>query len=180
MSCEKSSNNKFFNSAARMADGRIFTDYRPNHEINRHIINNNKIENVHNFRMFLSRNADEIMKRNKEYIFLKSGVFDCKKPFKTGTMLQEKTRVVCDPHNCKRVVVNENGHGEGREYVTNPPNSILDPLEEPEVKLNNVCATSGQSMNYYPIDRTIYDSRLRGAIPGGGELLSGGDPNVLN
>ena len=180
MSCEKSSNNKFFNSAARMSDGRIFTDYRPNHEINRHIINNNKIENIHNFRMFLSRNAEEIMKRNKEYIFLKSGVFDCKKPYKTGTMLSEKTRVVCDPHKCKRVVVNKNGHGEGREYVTVPPNKLLDPLEQPELSMNNICASSGQNLNYYPIDRNIYDSRLRNAVPGGGEMLSGGDPNSLN
>ena len=38
MSCNKSSNNKFFNSAARMSDGRNFTDYRPNHEINKHIM----------------------------------------------------------------------------------------------------------------------------------------------
>ena len=70
MSCYKSSNNKFFNSAARMSDGRNFTDYRPNHEINKHIIDNNGLANMHNYRMFLSRHTDEIIKRNKEYILI--------------------------------------------------------------------------------------------------------------
>ena len=75
MSCYKSSNNKFFNAAARMSDGRNFTDYRPNHEINKHIIDNNGIANMHNYRMFLSRNTEEIIKRNKEYIFSKNYIF---------------------------------------------------------------------------------------------------------
>ena len=180
MSCYKTSNNRFFNGTSRMSDGRNFTDYRPNFEMNAHLMNNTKLVNSYDYRMFLNRNAENIMKKSHEYYFMKNGAFDCQKPYEVGTMLPEKTRVVCNNHRCEVKLINENGFGEGREYVTNPPNSILDPLEEPEVKLNNVCASSGQSLNYYPIDRTIYDSRLRGAIPGGGELLSGGDPNVLN
>ena len=69
MNCYKSSNNKFFNSSSRMSDGRNFTDYRPNNEMNRHIVSNNKIDNMHNYRMFLNRHTEEIIKRNKEYIF---------------------------------------------------------------------------------------------------------------
>ena len=180
MSCSKSSNNKFFNSTARMADGRLFTDYRPNYEINKHIINNNNVENTHNYRMFLSRNAEEIIKRNKNYIYLKNGIYDCKQPYKTGTMLPEHSRVVCDPHKCSRIIIDKNGVGEGREYVTNGSNELLEPLKKSEVDINNICTDTQDNLQYYPIDPNIYTkNQLRKAIPGGGEKLSGGDPNVL-
>ena len=130
MNCIKSSNNKFFNSSSRMSDGRLFTDYRPNHEINKHIIINNNIENTHNYRIFLTQNADEIIKRNKNYIYLKNGIYDCKEPYKTGTMLSEKTRVVCDPHKCSNILIDKNGLGEGRQYVANVPNVLLDSLKK--------------------------------------------------
>ena len=180
MSCIKSSNNKFFNSSARMSDGRLFTDYRPNHEINKHIVNNNNIENTHNYRMFLTSNAEEIIERNKNYIYLKNGIYDCKQPYKTGTMLSEKTRVVCDPHKCSSILIDKNGFGEGRQYVTNGPNVLLDSLKESEVKKNNICSNTQDNLHYYPIDPNLYNNEdLRKAIPGGGEKLSGGDPNVL-
>jgi len=146
MNCYKSSNNKFLNSPARMSDGRTFTDYRPNYEINRHIINNNKIENTHKYRMFLNRNAESIMERNNDYIILKNGLFDCKEPYKTGTMIPEKTRVVCDEHTCHRVVVDENGIGEGREYATKGPNKLLDPIVTPNKKVDNICADNSYNM----------------------------------
>lgn len=176
MSCNKSSNNKFFNSSSRMSDGRIFTDYRPNHEINKHIIDNNKITNMNNYRLFLSRNAEEIIKRNQNYIFLKNGVSDCKLPYKVGTMLSEKTRVVCDPHKCDRIIVDKNGFGEGREYVTlKEPNNILDSLNEPEFNKSNICTDTKDNLNYYPIQIDLEKTNaLRPAIPGGGDLLSGG------
>ena len=180
MSCYKSSNNKFFNSAARMSDGRNFTDYRPNHELNKHFIDNNGIVNMHNYRMFLTSNAEEIIERNKNYIYLKNGIYDCKQPYKTGTMLSEKTRVVCDPHKCSSILIDKNGFGEGRQYVTNGPNVLLDSLKESEVKKNNICSNTQDNLHYYPIDPNLYNNEdLRKAIPGGGEKLSGGDPNVL-
>ena len=48
-------------------------------------------------------------------------------------MVPEKTRVLCTPHTCKRVLIDKNGIGEGREYVSIKPNNLLDPLEEPEI-----------------------------------------------
>ena len=45
MNCYKSSNNKFFNAPSRMSDGRIFTDYRHNAELNDNIMTNNKVLN---------------------------------------------------------------------------------------------------------------------------------------
>jgi len=146
MNCYKASNNKFFNSVAKMSDGRTFTDYRPNNEINEHILSNNKVANMHNYRMFLSRNAESIMGKNNEYMFLKNGLYNCKKPYEIGTMLPEQTRVVCDEHNCKRVLVNENGIGQGREYVTKGSNKLLDPILNQEIRDDNVCSNNNYSM----------------------------------
>ena len=181
MSCYKSSNNRFFNSAARMSDGRLFTDNRPNFEINNHLINNNDLKNMHEYRNFLSRNTEEIIKRNQDYIYLKNGLFNCKKPFKVGTMLPERTRMVFDKHNCKRVVLDENGIGEGREYATEGPNEVLKSLEETEVDVNNLCAETEDNLNYYPIKKNMYaENEVRPAIPGGGTMLNGGDPSLVN
>ena len=180
MSCYRSSNNRFFNSPSRMADGRLFTDYRPNFEMNRYIESGNKIKNTQDYRMFLSRNGEKIIEKNKEYIMLKNGMTDCMEPYHIGTMLPEKSRVVCDQHTCKVVQVDPNGVGQGREYDPNKKNEILKPLMEPPMKLeNNACASPFDSFNYYPIIDN-YSVESRPAMPFGGSMLTGGDPNVYN
>lgn len=180
MSCYRSSNNKFFNSPSRMADGRLFTDYRPNYELNRYIEEENKIKNTHDYRMFLERNGDKIATKNKEYIFTKNGMVKCMEPYHIGTMLPEKTRVVCDQHTCRVVEVNPNGHGQGREYVTEGTNALLTPLTNPEMELpENACVSPFDSFNYYPIIEN-YNAEARQAVTGGGTMLKGGDPSVYN
>ena len=178
--CYKSSNNKFFNAPSRMSDGRLFTDFRPNAEMNRYIESSNKIKNTHDYRSFLSRHGEQIIQKNRDYIFLKNGQNKCKKPFHVGTMLPEKTRVVCDQHTCKVVDVDENGIGQGREYVTEESNALLTPLMKPEMDLkNNACVSPFDSFNYYPIIDN-YNVKKRPAVPFGGDILSGGDPSVYN
>ena len=178
--CYRSSNNKFFNSPSRMADGRLFTDYRPNAEMNRFIEGTNKIKNTHDYRLFLSRNGESLIEKNKEYIFLKNGQNNCMKPYHIGTMLPEKTRLVCDQHTCSIVDIDENGHGQGREYVTEEYNKLLSPLMEPQMKLDdNKCISPFDTFNYYPlIDNYKVDKRS--AVPFGGSMLTGGDPSVYN
>lgn len=180
MSCYKTSNNRFFNGTGRMADGRNFTDYRPNFEMNNHLMNNTKLANSYDYRMFLNRNAENIMRKSHEYYFMKNGAFDCQKPYEVGTMLPERTRVVCNNHRCEVKLINENGFGEGREYVTNPPNAILDARKEPEFNLpNNACAYPFDNFNYYPT-MEHYNVSKRQAVPGGGAMLTGGDPAIFN
>ena len=122
--CHKTTNNKYFQCPPRMSDGRHFTDYRPSCDSNNSVRNGNNITNSYDYRMFLNRNAENIMKKSHEYYFMKNGSFDCQKPYEVGTMLPERTRVVCNNHRCEAKLINENGFGEGREYVTNPPNAI--------------------------------------------------------
>ena len=178
--CYKSSNNKFFNAPSRMHDGRQFTDFRPNAEMNRFIEEGNKIKNTHDYRLFLSRHGDELIKRNKEYIYLKNGQNKCKKPYHIGTMLPEKTRVVCDQHTCSIVEVDKNGIGQGREYVSEESNKLLSPLMNPDMDLEtNACVSPFDSFNYYPVINN-YSVKKRVAVPSGGDILTGGDPSVYN
>jgi hypothetical protein len=44
------------------ASGRQFTDYNPNCELNRAIQRKNNITNSHEYRAFLQKNAEELMK----------------------------------------------------------------------------------------------------------------------
>ena len=60
-SCFKTSNNKYSQCPARMADGRHFTDYRPTDFINDLIRADNNISNSLNYRVFLQQNANELM-----------------------------------------------------------------------------------------------------------------------
>ena len=60
MNCFRTSNNKHFNAPQRMSDGRNFTDYRPNYELNKSLKDLNKLDNSHNYRNFLNNNAEKI------------------------------------------------------------------------------------------------------------------------
>ena len=61
MDCYKTSNNKHFGCPPRMADGRHFTDYRPSCHINNIIRSGNNVMNSFEYRLFLTRNAEELM-----------------------------------------------------------------------------------------------------------------------
>ena len=58
------SNNKYPDCPPRMDDGRHFTDYRANTDINNMIRLNNEIINNFTYRNFLTDNAEKIMKIN--------------------------------------------------------------------------------------------------------------------
>ena len=95
-------------------------------------------------------------------------------------MLPEKTRVKCNQHTCEVVDVDPNGHGQGREYVTEGQNEHLSPLMKPPMELeDNACASPYDSFNYYPIIEN-YNVESRQAVPFGGTMLTGGDPSVFN
>ena len=51
-SCYKTSNNKFFNAPPRMSDGRHFTDYRPDYELNMKIGEDNELNDSTNTASF--------------------------------------------------------------------------------------------------------------------------------
>ena len=111
--CNKTSNNKYFNSPCRMDSGRAFTDYRPNSYVNDLIRYSNNVPSSYNYRQFLIANASKIMNLNQKYAVLKNGHGDCTAqaiPFTTvGVVNQNTVKYVPD-----------NANGVGIRYQTQP------------------------------------------------------------
>ena len=66
-SCNKTSNNKYFGSPARMDDGRSFTDYRSSSSVDDMIRYSNNLLNSYDYRQFLIHNADNIINIKNRY-----------------------------------------------------------------------------------------------------------------
>ena len=75
--CDKTSNNKYFDCPARMDDGRAFTDYRPSSTVNDMIRYSNNVMSSFEFRQFLTNNATKIMDVNNIYTKEKVGCGSC-------------------------------------------------------------------------------------------------------
>ena len=151
--CYKTSNNKYFQAPPRMADGRHFTDYRPNFETNNNIETDNDVPTSHDYRMFLETNAEKIMELNKKHTYIKNGVFGCIKPNQIGTMLPEKTKVKCNLNKCEVVHNYDNGIGQGRMYNTKP-NACLEPLKSAPLELQkNQCMPLNDLVNFYGLEQ---------------------------
>ena len=182
MSCYKSSNNKKFKCPPRMDDGRHFTDYRPNCHVNNLVRANNKILNSHEYRMFLTHNAKKIMDLNRTYTTQKNGCGPCQAPYNEGTMLPEQSIQVCDNKSCNTEFVNKNGIGVGRRYDNNSTKCGDWPKELPVNQPSNCCADTNSLFNYYNHMDTKAQGELvvRNSVPGGGDLMSGGDPQAYN
>lgn len=176
MDCYRTSNNKFFNAPPRMADGRHFTDYRPNCHVNNMIRNNNQVFNSFDYRLFLTRNAEKIMDANLNHANIKNAVTQCKKPYETGTMLPEQDRVYCDKHNCKVEDNDSNGLGRGRIYARDPA-ECLTGFKAPPLELDiNRCTPPDDNFRYYPDSSIQGEEFARQTVPSGGQILQGGDP----
>ena len=89
MNCNKTSNNKYFDCPALMADGRIMTDYRQNGTLNDMIRLNNNVMSSYDYRQFLQSNAQDIMNINENYIVEKNGC-------KSGKLVEVPFSRVCN------------------------------------------------------------------------------------
>ena len=103
--CNKTSNNKFFNCPPIMADGRHFTDYRPNCYVNDLIRHSNKVMSSYDARQFLQANATKLMAVNSKYNVMKNGCNECSAPvIPTETKcVVNKSYSVCYPDDCNGV-----------------------------------------------------------------------------
>ena len=175
MNCYRTSNNKFFTAPPRMADARHFTDYKESTKRNLMLQSEVESDNSYEYRMYLINNAEKLMDINNKKAFLINGVTECKQPYEQGTMLPEQSTQVCNTRTCKVVANDPNGLGLGRQY-SDAPNPCLDGFSSAPMPLdNNQCAPANDVGNYFPAMQVEND--LRRSVPGGGEMLSGGDPN---
>ena len=137
--CLKTSNNKYPESPALMSDGRTFTDYRQNCAVNNLLKTNSNTFNSHEYRMFLTRNAKNLIDLNRQVAYERNKIGPSMEPYNIGTMLPEKTKVNCDHHGCMIQINDETGIGQGRQYNSFPEISF--PVNMGSNHIVNCCAT---------------------------------------
>ena len=176
--CYKTSNNKYFGCPARMADGRNFTDYRPDCYVNNLIRQNNSTYNSFQYRMFLTHNAENLMNLNRTYACEKNCRGPCQAPYDVGTMMPSESAVDCNANKCGPMVGSTSGMV-GQQVDSSQP--LVCPgifnAEQPK----NCCTPPQNNFDYYPDDASQGDIGVkRLASPSGGIPLNGGDPKYYN
>jgi len=99
-------NNRYRNCPPLMADGRIFTDYRPRDYVNNLMRMASDTMTSYDYKEFLTNHAELIIQANKEYIEEKNKCSPCsfkRVPFKTNCSY--------DKNNMSCSLNNENGVG---------------------------------------------------------------------
>lgn len=164
-SCNKTSNNKYFDCPARMDDGRAFTDYRPSSTVNDMIRYSNNIMGSNEYRQFLIHNAVNIMNVSNNYTSSKMGCNSCNYepvPFNTQ----------CDYNNNFPVcnVLNPNGIGIRNKVVgmNSKENFSTNHKVEPDVSCvdsSSSCQNPGslasikETFDYSPDDTSSYEPK---------------------
>ena len=172
--CYKTSNNKHFDCPPRMADGRHFTDYRPNCHINNIIRTGNNVMNSFEYRTFLTRNAEQLMDVNRTHACKKNCCGPCVEPYHSINTLPEVNKVKCNANNCEIVGFDPSGLGQGRIY--NDEEQKCDNIGQ-TTDGQNGCMKPEDAMRYYG-PRNENNNVQRQAVQGGGQMLSGGDARV--
>lgn len=85
-SLKTATNNKNFSCPAQMADGRIFTDYEPNCELNNNIQEAHNLKNSYVYRQYLIKNADTLIDTNRSTNATQNGCAGCENPLKDTTV----------------------------------------------------------------------------------------------
>lgn len=184
--CERTSQNKHWDCPPRMADGRLFTDYRPRCDIN--LEHSAPMAGTHEYRQHLIRNAADVIAAHRQSAFKAAYSGPCVQPFDKGTMLPEADAFKCDAVSCRRVSVSKDGLGTGRDYGTLPEHKaavdkFLAEQAQHQARLRdgaNCCGCGGDG-GYYPVpglNLVPQQEGARWAVPSGATPLSGGDPSV--
>ena len=176
-SCERASDNRVSNCPPRMDDGRHFTDYRPRCMANFTL--NDESLNSFEYRQYLIKNADSIMKNNSIAAYKTNVCGPCVEPYNVGTMLPEQSIQVCNKNTCKFTLADQNGLGLGRQYGVSQEsldvkNAFLKNKENEQLyykKFSNNCSTAADNLALFPFDGYNPDDFSRHAIPSGAPLV---------
>lgn len=97
--CNKTSNNKYLNCPARSYAGGMFTDYRPNCDVENSLRVKNGLSSNYAYRQFLINNAEKLMQVNRDYNENKNGCAPCNsKPVMVESMCGvTRTSATCEP-----------------------------------------------------------------------------------
>ena len=108
-------NNKYDQLPAFMSDGRYFTDYRPNHDINESIKNCYNAETEDNYRNLLYLYGNDILKKCDPFLSKPTSA-----PFNNPESLEipkAKYMLECSKKKCKKILVNPSGIGTDRVFL---------------------------------------------------------------
>jgi len=109
MSCNRVTDNKFFQCPARMADGRGITDYRPNCLMNNKLIVGQQINNSLDYKQYLVNNATVIMNKQRK----DACDINCCTSCGEDTAVPLKAEIECKDGNCDIKQLDMNGVGTG-------------------------------------------------------------------
>lgn len=188
-SCSRTSSNKHFDCPPRMADGRLFTDYRPRCDVN-FIRGDGVPRDSYEYRQFLMNNADGLMAawRGDAYAGARCG--PCVPPYNVGTMLPEQNRVKCDAKTCTTGDAVPFGLGQGRDYGLVPDAQFLGfkQREQQELASGANCCGGADKAYFGYMGRNNDDQGRQRQLAAGGEArwtapsagyaMHGGDASV--
>jgi len=175
-----------------MADGRLFTDYRPRGSVNFKFANNDgKQLDSYKYRQYLTQNADRIMRDMRRQAYDKAVCGPCEEPSAAaGTMMPSRVVQKCDGKVCTFMEGHPMGVGIGRAYGKSGvrhPDDASTASAAASAKRNNCgddyyCVSLPDAVAYDPKDDEdlVHDGDVAGrlTIPYGGFALMGGDADM--
>lgn len=185
--CTRESDNKSWDCPPRMADGRLFTDYRPRCDVQ--LLDKAPAWGSFEHRQHLIHNADAVMQQHRQSARQRSYCGPCVDPYDAGTVAPEQDRFVCTATTCSRVATGAaNGIGTGRDYGMQPSDKaqldlFLTEQTAQQQRLKdgaNCCACNGDAGSY-PLpgfNAASVQQPVRWATPSGAAPFSGGDASV--
>lgn len=178
--CDRVSDNRAFNCPPKMADGRLFTDYRPRCMAQ----SVPPATSHHDYRQHLIKNADKIMLENMRAAYTVNACGPCVAPYNVGTMLPEREMTVCDAVSCKTVHTNDTGVGRGRVFTMSEEDQqrrthFIRQKEAEQAVMSqevNCCGTTADNLDYYPWNQRVpaADPSVRNTVPSGAPMMAGG------
>ena len=178
--CVRPSNNKYNQCPPRMADGRLFTDYRPRCDINFVYPPRDQYLDSYSYRQFLIKNTDTILQQHRQAAYDVAACGPCVEPYNVGTMLPEQSVQTCNKSTCKFDVADPAGLGLGRNYG-NTNAGAAERFQAAKAAENaslfkeheNCCMKPKDAALFYPIDGIVADEGPRRyTTPSGGLPLS--------
>ncbi len=172
-----------------MADGRLFTDYRP-----RCVLNfiyppvNSPFLDSYKYRQHLIHNADDIINEMRAESYREAVCAPCVDTVDgNGTMLPEHSLQICDGRTCRKELNDPYGLGTGRVYGKSPQQIARyrefaqkkKKERDAFLKSANCCTTPKDNLAYHPLDPQMITSTGRLTVPYGGKAMSGGDPTTI-
>lgn len=174
-----------------MADGRLFTDYRPKCAAGFvPAPQKGLFLDSYKYRQHLIGNAADIMEELRADSYDTAVCAPCDASHgQAGTMLPERTMQKCNGRTCTFVANDPNGLGLGRAYEASPyqvhskKQFLADKARERAYykKNANCCSTARDDLAYNPVDPTMVHRHPTGrlTVPYGGMAMTGGDASVV-